>query len=437
MLRVKDITIKLILCIATTVLVASSCSSTPSVKLPGPKGRFSIGYQKLTWIDNTRAEDITMGQYDRRRVHTDFWFPSVNTNMSEYSSYINNRVLGPFIKGLDSTITDQAFHQIGTHYFESYSMAEPGEKKPILFFSAGGNVPVKLYTAYFEYFASRGYVICAVSHTYANPYADAAGKVYNHDQEFYKNQWTENVQSSWDRILELIQDATMDEGLKEIQKLFKRFPATENVRRRAADIQFVLDKLYTMNRDSGSLLFNQLDFNRVYGLGHSFGGAVMGQLATQSKIIRAVVNLDGWQFGDAASSKFNCPLLWIQGDHSQDIDLNDVVYLNNDATYYKLSVKETKHFNFSDLPFILNKESAYLTPRDNLQKHTQLCKIIERFFQGVSRNDSLFLGVLKSISDIKIDLTLKKDIVNQEKEGIPEKSNRFLKLIAEISDGNK
>ena len=70
-----------------------------------------------------------------------------------------------------------------------------------------------------------------------------------------------------------------------------------------------LDRLDPQGRFTG-----RLDMSHVGILGYSFGGAVAAQAAWLDGRFRAVVNLDGWSFADAAVEGIQQPYLYISDD---------------------------------------------------------------------------------------------------------------------------
>jgi dienelactone hydrolase len=83
------------------------------------------------------------------------------------------------------------------------------------------------------------------------------------------------------------------------------------VRSRAGNVVEVLDRLARLNQDEGDGLAHRLDLDRIGVWGFSLGGAAAAQAAWQDRRIKAVVNLDGWLFGDVAVQGIPCPYLLI------------------------------------------------------------------------------------------------------------------------------
>jgi len=80
------------------------------------------------------------------------------------------------------------------------------------------------------------------------------------------------------------------------------------VRARARDASDVLDRLNDLDVQQGPFA-GRLDFDRVGIWGFSLGGAAAAQAARIDPRIKAVVNLDGWLFADAAMYGVRQPYL--------------------------------------------------------------------------------------------------------------------------------
>jgi len=143
------------------------------------------------------------------------------------------------------------------------------------------------------------------------------------------------------------------------------------VRSQAKDAIFVLDRLQALARDKGAAVFSgRLAPNAVGMIGFSFGGAVAYQAAWLDHRIAAVLNMDGWMFGDAARSGFATPRFFMSDDtplpSPRDLESSDPttrsmadLNLRDDricrmqlAKYggYRMVIAGTRHVNFSDRP---------------------------------------------------------------------------------------
>jgi dienelactone hydrolase len=131
----------------------------------------------------------------------------------------------------------------------------------------------------------------------------------------------------------------------------------------------VLDALGKMDQaDPDGRFTGHLDTKRAGVLGYSLGGSVAAQTALHDPRFLAVMNLDGWMFGDVATQFFSQPYLVISDalapPTAADLNSPDAFLRNfsslraRDAKQqtaqlqksggYRLTVAGSSHFSFSD-----------------------------------------------------------------------------------------
>jgi dienelactone hydrolase len=91
--------------------------------------------------------------------------------------------------------------------------------------------------------------------------------------------------------------------------------ADERVRERAEDAIAVLDLLATLpGSETAAGLAQRLDLDHVGIMGFSFGGAVAAEARLLDHRFKAVLNMDGWLFAQAASQGVDCPYMLMSDD---------------------------------------------------------------------------------------------------------------------------
>jgi predicted dienelactone hydrolase len=148
----------------------------------------------------------------------------------------------------------------------------------------------------------------------------------------------------------------------------------EKAKLEAEDAIGVLDVISRLDiSDPAGRFTNRLDLSRVGFIGFSFGGAVAQEAAALDSRFKAIVNLDGWLFGDAADDWSKQPLLIISGapatgvppdEHNSPIPQRRYGALLDDRSErqmsagfarrggYLLKIAGTDHSNFSDEAFV-------------------------------------------------------------------------------------
>jgi dienelactone hydrolase len=91
--------------------------------------------------------------------------------------------------------------------------------------------------------------------------------------------------------------------------------ADARVRARAQDAMRVLDVLARLAAcDPAHPLARRLDTDRAGIFGFSLGGAVAAEASRLDRRFKAVINMDGWHFADAAKYGVDRPYLWMSDD---------------------------------------------------------------------------------------------------------------------------
>jgi predicted dienelactone hydrolase len=137
----------------------------------------------------------------------------------------------------------------------------------------------------------------------------------------------------------------------------------------AEDGSRVFDALEQMDQtNAGGRFAGHLDTKRAGVLGYSLGGSVAAQTALHDPRFLAVMNLDGWMFGDVATQFFSQPYLVISDVLAAPTDAelasSDVFVRNfsglraKDAKHqtaqlersggYRVTIAGSSHFTFSD-----------------------------------------------------------------------------------------
>ncbi len=146
------------------------------------------------------------------------------------------------------------------------------------------------------------------------------------------------------------------------------------VRAQAHDAIELLDRLRAaLGHDRAfAPLSNSIDFGRVGIFGFSFGGAVAVQACWTDHRFKAAMNMDGWMFGDAAEAGIDQPLMAMSDDtplpgaaelrssqaetrYTAELNLADDRRTVGTLARHggeRVTIRGTRHANFSDLPLI-------------------------------------------------------------------------------------
>ena len=124
----------------------------------------------------------------------------------------------------------------------------------------------------------------------------------------------------------------------------------------AADDRFILDQLERLNTAPPNTIFTgRLDLQAVGLFGHSFGGATAAEVCHLDTRCKAGIDLDGYPYGDVIKTGLKQPFMFVwsepeQADASWQQAMREVqaIYMRLDHGGYQLTIRGTRHFNFSD-----------------------------------------------------------------------------------------
>jgi predicted dienelactone hydrolase len=152
----------------------------------------------------------------------------------------------------------------------------------------------------------------------------------------------------------------------------------------AEDASLVLDKLIALNAGDADKRFAHLmDTKRAGVLGYSLGGSVAAEAAFKDPRFKAVMNLDGWMFGDVATGFFTQPYLVISDDLApataeqmastdaftrnfarlRDRDKKQQTAQLERSHGYRVTISGASHFTFSDEAKANEKNAGPIDPK--------------------------------------------------------------------------
>ena len=288
------------------ILVVSSIGISQG--LPRPTGRYPVGRTSLAWTDRSRPEIVTDTPDDYRELLVYIWYPAAGVSGNT----------GPYWPGVERTAgtaaaaqlsnmfgpiwTDIAAGKLRSHSYDNARIGTSGPL-PILVFSPGGGSTSIAYSTQMEEFASHGYIVVGVEHTF-----DAPAVL------FPDGRIVGSAGAYWARLRAELPDNEAFE--KRITEMF------------AVDIVFVIGKLVELSKDRTSPFYLRLDAARIGVFGHSRGGRDAARACQLDPRIKGCVSEDGnfaWQpfWLDTNGRSLNQPFMML--DHL-DPELPDDVY---------------------------------------------------------------------------------------------------------------
>ncbi|MEL6460441.1 MAG: serine hydrolase [Cyanobacteria bacterium J06621_15] len=308
------------------------------LSFPEPTGEYSVGTADYYFQDLEREEIYTEDPDDNRELTVKVWYPT-EISEGETAAYLSEELSRELASGFglsEEELIDLS-KQISTNSIINAPIVDTESDYPVLFFSHGFGTPSEFSTISAEGLASQGYVVVSMNHTYDSPltvFPD--GRIVGQSPKF-------NVQNETE-FLEV---------------------ARESVGVRAKDAQFVLDELEEINAGEG-LLGGKLDLDKVGFLGYSLGGATAAETLLQDDRFKAGINLDGSLLTNSIDKSLSQPFMFMNSEvfgvatpsdplskELQEIRESFIENMQNDG--FQLTIDNTNHQSFSDIPIFLNQ----------------------------------------------------------------------------------
>lgn len=307
----------------------------PIPKLPDATGPFQVGTFSMMLTDSSREELYSDNPNEPRRIMIQVWYPAEPLPGDESAPWMDHvELIGPaisrFLKLPGFFLDHLKYEKTGA--FLDAPISDAQNNYPVLLFSHGW----KGFRAQNSFqainFASNGYVVVAVDHSYG-----AILTVFPDGSLAYNNP---NALPS---------DMPDDQYLPIANKLINQW---------SGDLGFVLDTLRTFNEnDPVHGLTGHLDLDKVGVYGHSTGGGATVEFCGRDPRCKAGLGMDAYlkpvsetilDLGLRQPFLFMFSETW---SSETNWGLFNELYLNSDSAK-TLSILGTSHYDFSDLPLL-------------------------------------------------------------------------------------
>jgi len=334
------------------------------------KGNYKVGFKVLSLYDSTRT--INEGK-SIRPVQISIWYPAQVSNNPQTLSYkdyfllsaeeldfnISDSLKNKSIEEyknllLENGINENAFNNWFNTQMLADKNANPIKKKFPLIVVAQGNYQSAHHQAFLcEFLASYGYVV-----------------VTTPSQTRISGQMADNSQ------------------------------AIESAEEQVKDMEFAIHSLRN---------FDNIDFNNIGLIGHSFGGRSILLLQMKNENVKCLVSLDGalglntavediMKSSEFDAGKMNVPLLHIYEDDEQFIhpDFTLIDSFSNSKRFL-VKINDMHHFYFTSIGFVLGTIDGFSPSSENLtDKYRQICDFTRDFLNAVFTNSDFTINNLAS-----------------------------------------
>jgi pimeloyl-ACP methyl ester carboxylesterase len=307
----------------------------PIPRLPESSGQYQVGTFSVMLTDPSRHEIYSEDASDLRSIMIQVWYPADPAPDDQMAPWMEHAdLIGPAISkylGLPSFFLDHLVYvKTGAYLNAPISQAETSY--PVLLFSHGWNGFRAQNTFQAIQFASNGYIVVAIDHTYG-----AVLTVFPDGKLAYNNP-------------EALPSNMPDPEYQPI--------ANKLINQWSGDLGFVLNTLEEWNKnDPDHDLVGSLDLDHVGVFGHSTGGGATVEFCGRDSRCKAGIGMDAYlkpvsetvlDLGLEQPFLFMFSETWSSEPNWQ---LFNQLYLNSDDARV-MTIMGTAHYDFSDLPIL-------------------------------------------------------------------------------------
>lgn len=359
----------------------------PGIEYPKPNGKYAIGVTKF---------ELERGKH---WVQVTAWYPALPGATGTPMKYSDEWLAKALAKqqGLPEILMENPL--------DSASLMDvpiAPDKFPVLLFNHGYGAFPRANMTNMEALASQGYIVLSVGHPSESlilkrlngdlvPLDESkpsqqASKKLSSDPALGAESWKKGVREmGTSKTMEEFHVALTEYENGELEKPFKHafYEWFENNR-------LVLDQLPALQAGRiNSVLKGAMDLDKIGAFGHSFGGAVTGELVLRDSRVKAGFNLDGPQY------RYSSEPLWLEKPfcYSYSTDtlfgeekvsfagMNDLLLKTSSAWGCSVTIPGSTHMNFTDFNFVTPmKYFGLLGPIDSMKMADGLNQLLIQFF---------------------------------------------------------
>lgn len=324
--------------VGTVSAPSAGAQGTRQSPLPAPTGEFSIGRTQFDWTDESRADPENKSGH--REIVVWVWYPATPRSGSAPAEWMPGKWGELFWSEYVHAHPDAAeagkqhpINTIRTHAYTDAPVTSTQPQYPILLFAPGiGGTPLD-YSGVIEDVVSHGYIVAAIVPTYLARFSVFSDGRVVEGRDIMAAQGDLGVASR-----------STEEAIKRNEQVVGIW---------SHDLTFTLNQVRNVNADARSPLRGHCDISRVGAIGHSLGGAAVLQFAHDDSRVRAVFDIDGSPFWNAANGPLGKPLLVLSAGSTTFVSYDAV--LNGAKPGRHLRLANTVHAfskDFRLIPFM-------------------------------------------------------------------------------------
>jgi predicted dienelactone hydrolase len=299
----------------------------PVYPMPEPTGEFTVGTVDFEYEDRNRPESYD-NEISYRRFKIQLWYPAEQESSQRQTLWIQDGVEVKRALARDFSLPPFVFDHLANYVSNSYleaTVSSANSTYPVVIISHGWSSVRTLHTDLAEEFASQGYIVVGIEHTYgslATRFDD--GFEYLNKEALPPRSLTPNYLEYANRLVETY----------------------------AGDIQSTLDGLESLHNEPSSPFYQRIDLSNVTAVGHSTGGGAAVKAAMDDSRISRVIGFDAWvepiNVEDLANG-LQVPGLFIRSEAWETGENNGyllpLIDSSSNAVLYQMD--KTSHYDFA------------------------------------------------------------------------------------------
>ncbi|TQF72075.1 alpha/beta hydrolase family protein [Pseudoalteromonas luteoviolacea] len=334
---------------------------------------YPVGVTYIAATDYSRTEKLTPQYDDYRDILIKIWYPAA-IESDQSTSYLHFHTEEFPYSTTTPSSEDLQFHAylktLPFKTFKNVPMAQTDTPFPVVLYSHGYQSTIEDKEILMIELAKRGYIVASVGHPHhAGFVTQSLGKSATYDSDARANDFyiSDQADVNFDELVaELLQLAGRPLNDSEIARVYQLMKWTEGDRLAlklwVQDMHFALDQLTRLQYghywginylgDHLSSFKGQFDLTKLAAVGLSFGGPTVAAFCEQVYQCKAAVNLDGIHYNLAPTVPQSKPYLMMHSDTPLSADF-PIVFNQQKADTYMMTIDGALHWDFSDLPYIL------------------------------------------------------------------------------------
>lgn len=321
----------------------------PVLNVPKPEGDYNVGTQTFELTDADRLESY--GPYTERfrRITVQVWYPADHVDGLDSEHWFPDGRIIPDILAERTGIPHFLLGHTTRMKTNSYPQAVMSNRQaayPVIILSHGWSGVRSLHVDIAEAFASNGYIVFAIDHSYG-----AIGTVL-----------------STGEVLSIDESALPDRSLGE-----PFFLAAEKlIHTYAGDILFLIDTLEAINDGLFGLeVAQKLSLDHLGLIGHSTGGGAGVEAAIKDSRIKAIFGLDAWLEAVDVTQPLTIPSAFLRSEHWHIHENNAPLKAlrDNSLTPYNIfEIEGSTHIDFT-LTYMLSRLTRVIDYTGKINRH--------------------------------------------------------------------